>query len=69
MSETADGLTVRPARLRGGIFRTYDDHRMVMAGAVLGLSVPGIEIENAETVGKTLPGFVAMWRSMLAASR
>jgi 3-phosphoshikimate 1-carboxyvinyltransferase len=39
---------------------------MVMAAAVLGLVVPGVEVENAGTVGKTMPGFVAMWRSMLA---
>ena len=68
VEERVDGLAIRPQPLRGGIFRTYEDHRMVMAGAVLGLVVPGVEIENAETVGKTMPGFVAMWRAMLAGS-
>jgi 3-phosphoshikimate 1-carboxyvinyltransferase len=69
VNERVDGLAIRPRPMSGGIFRTYEDHRMVMAGAVLGLVVPGLEIENAGTVGKTMPGFVAMWRSMLAGSR
>jgi 3-phosphoshikimate 1-carboxyvinyltransferase len=63
--ELPDGLEVRPRPLRGGVFHTYDDHRMVMAAAVLGLKVPGVEVENPATVGKTLPGFTDMWTSML----
>ncbi|TDE38671.1 3-phosphoshikimate 1-carboxyvinyltransferase [Actinomadura sp. 6K520] len=64
--ELPDGLEIRPRPLRGGVFRTYDDHRMVMAAAVLGLAVPGIEVENPGTVGKTLPNFTESWASMLA---
>ncbi|MFA1540805.1 3-phosphoshikimate 1-carboxyvinyltransferase [Actinomadura monticuli] len=64
--ELPDGLEIRPRPLRGGVFRTYDDHRMVMAAAVLGLAVPGIEVENPGTVGKTLPDFTRLWASMLA---
>jgi 3-phosphoshikimate 1-carboxyvinyltransferase len=63
--ELPDGLEIRPRRLHGGVFHTYADHRMVMAAAVLGLAVPGIEVENVETVGKTLPGFTALWTRML----
>ncbi|HEY8480031.1 MAG TPA: 3-phosphoshikimate 1-carboxyvinyltransferase [Spirillospora sp.] len=63
--ELPDGLEIRPRPLHGGLFRTYDDHRMVMAAAVLGLAVPGIEVENPGTVGKTLPGFTESWASML----
>ncbi|TDD84726.1 3-phosphoshikimate 1-carboxyvinyltransferase [Actinomadura rubrisoli] len=63
--ELPDGLEIRPRPLRGGVFRTYDDHRMVMAAAVLGLAVPGVEVENPATVGKTLPGFTELWASML----
>ncbi|OLT47592.1 3-phosphoshikimate 1-carboxyvinyltransferase [Saccharomonospora sp. CUA-673] len=66
VSETADGLTIRPAALHAGTFHTYDDHRLVMAGAVLGLRVPGIAVENPETVGKTFPGFVDAWTGMLS---
>ncbi|MFB4312582.1 3-phosphoshikimate 1-carboxyvinyltransferase [Actinomadura sp. 21ATH] len=63
--ELPDGLEIRPRPLHGGVFRTYDDHRMVMAAAVLGLAVPGVEVENVATVGKTLPGFTELWGRML----
>ncbi|MBW8486275.1 3-phosphoshikimate 1-carboxyvinyltransferase [Actinomadura parmotrematis] len=65
--ELPDGLEIRPRPLHGGTFRTYDDHRMVMAGAVLGLAVDGVQVENPATVGKTLPDFTTMWAAMLAA--
>ncbi len=68
IEERVDGLGIRPGPMRGGIFRTYADHRMVMAAAVLGLVVPGVEVENAGTVGKTMPDFIPMWRAMLAGS-
>ncbi|MFC5821515.1 3-phosphoshikimate 1-carboxyvinyltransferase [Nonomuraea harbinensis] len=63
--ETADGLVVRPRPLRGGLFHSYDDHRMATAGAVIGLAVPGVEVENIATTGKTLPEFADMWAAML----
>jgi 3-phosphoshikimate 1-carboxyvinyltransferase len=63
--ETGDGLHIRPARLSGGPFRTYADHRMVMAAAVLGLAVPGIVVEDVATVAKTLPTFTELWTRML----
>jgi 3-phosphoshikimate 1-carboxyvinyltransferase len=63
--ELPDGLEIRPRPLHGGVFRTYDDHRMVMAAAVLGLAVPGVEVENPATVGKTLPEFGELWAGML----
>ncbi|GAA2122169.1 3-phosphoshikimate 1-carboxyvinyltransferase [Actinomadura napierensis] len=66
--ELPDGLEIRPRKLHGGVFRTYDDHRMVMAAAVLGLAVPGVEVENPGTVGKTLPGFTELWTSMPASA-
>ncbi len=68
VEETEDGLRIRPRPLRGGLFRTYADHRMVMAGAVLGLVVKGIEIEDVATVAKTLPDFTSMWEAMLRGS-
>jgi 3-phosphoshikimate 1-carboxyvinyltransferase len=63
--ETDDGLHIRPARLSGGLFHTYADHRMVMAAALLGLVVPGIVVEDVGTVAKTLPGFTTLWTRML----
>ncbi|MFK4036540.1 3-phosphoshikimate 1-carboxyvinyltransferase [Nonomuraea wenchangensis] len=63
--ETDDGLIIRPRPLRGGVFHSYDDHRMATAGAVIGLRVPGVEVENIATTAKTLPEFVRMWTAML----
>jgi 3-phosphoshikimate 1-carboxyvinyltransferase len=65
VTETADGLHIRPRRLHGGIFHTYDDHRMATAGAIIGLAVDGVQIENVATTAKTLPDFPDMWTSML----
>jgi 3-phosphoshikimate 1-carboxyvinyltransferase len=63
--ETDDGLLIRPRPLHGGVFHSYDDHRMATAGAIIGLAVPGIEVENIATTAKTLPEFVQMWAAML----
>ncbi|MFI0237380.1 3-phosphoshikimate 1-carboxyvinyltransferase [Streptomyces sp. NPDC016845] len=65
VTETADGLHIRPRRLHGGIFHTYDDHRMATAGTIIGLAVDGVQIENVATTAKTLPDFPAMWTGML----
>jgi 3-phosphoshikimate 1-carboxyvinyltransferase len=67
VTELDDGLEIRPRPLRatGRPFASYDDHRLVMAAAVLGLAVPGIEVANAATVGKTFPAFTQLWASML----
>jgi 3-phosphoshikimate 1-carboxyvinyltransferase len=68
VTELPDGLTVRPRPLRapaGHSFESYDDHRMVMAGAVLGLGVPGIEVLNVATVGKTFPDFTTQWETLV----
>jgi 3-phosphoshikimate 1-carboxyvinyltransferase len=55
--ETEDGFVVTPAPIRPALVRTYDDHRMAMSFALLGLVEPGIRIEDPEVVGKTFPGF------------
>jgi 3-phosphoshikimate 1-carboxyvinyltransferase len=68
VAELPDGLIVRPRPLRvtpGQAFDSYDDHRMVMAGAVLGLGVPGVEVLNAATVGKTFPDFTTVWEGLV----
>jgi 3-phosphoshikimate 1-carboxyvinyltransferase len=61
VTETADGLTIRPATLVPGPFRTYADHRMAHAAVILGLAVEGIAIEDIGTTAKTFPGFAAAW--------
>ncbi|MFD3451608.1 3-phosphoshikimate 1-carboxyvinyltransferase [Streptomyces sp. NPDC058691] len=68
VTETEDGLRIRPRPLRGGVFHTYDDHRLATAGAVLGLAVEGVRVENVATTGKTLPDFPDMWTAMLGAT-
>ncbi|PYC67052.1 3-phosphoshikimate 1-carboxyvinyltransferase [Streptomyces tateyamensis] len=65
VSETADGLRIRPRPLHGGVFHTYEDHRLATAAAVLGLVVPGVEVENIATTAKTLPDFPEMWTDLL----
>lgn len=65
VAEAPDGLTITPRPLHGGVFATYDDHRLAMAAAVLGLAVDGVRIENVATTDKTLPGFPDRWVGML----
>jgi 3-phosphoshikimate 1-carboxyvinyltransferase len=73
VTELPDGLRVQPRPLRAqvadGPFGTYDDHRMVMAAAVLGLVVPGLRVANAQTVAKTFPEFIDVWAGMLGPGR
>ena len=55
--EEGDTLTVYPSQLHGAEIETYNDHRMAMCFAVLGLKVPGIKIKNPSCVKKTFPNF------------
>ncbi|PFG32583.1 3-phosphoshikimate 1-carboxyvinyltransferase [Sanguibacter antarcticus] len=64
--QTSDGLVITPRPLHGGVVHTYHDHRMATAGAILGLRVPGVQVENVATTAKTLPGFTRMWDQMLS---
>lgn len=63
--ELHDGLRITPTDLQGGVWHSYADHRMATAGAIIGLVVPGIEIEDVQTTAKTLPGFETMWGDMV----
>ena len=63
--EGEDYLEIYPAKLHGGIFHTYEDHRLATAGAVIGLAIPNVEVENIETTRKTLPNFVGLWQELL----
>ena len=67
-SETEDGLEIVPTALHACQWQSYDDHRMATAGAIIGLRVPGIEVENIATTAKTMPNFTALWQQMLGAS-
>lgn len=63
--ETDDGLSIRPSRMHGGVFDTYQDHRLATAAAVLGLVVHGVGVVDVQTTAKTLPDFVGLWTRML----
>jgi 3-phosphoshikimate 1-carboxyvinyltransferase len=64
VTETEDGLTIRPAPLNGGPFRTYADHRMAHAGVIIGLGVPGVLVEDVATTAKTFPDFAGVWSGL-----
>ena len=68
-TETADGLHIVPAPLHGGRWHSYADHRMATAGAIVGLVVDGVEVEDIGTTAKTLPNFPELWAGMLTGAR
>ena len=65
VTELDDGLRITPAPLHGGKWHSYADHRMATAGAIIGLAVDGVEVEDIDTTSKTLPGFAKMWEAMI----
>ena len=65
--ETADGLEITATPLRPGTWQSYADHRMATAGAIVGLRVAGVKVDDIETTAKTLPQFPQLWADMLAA--
>lgn len=64
--QTSDGLHIDPVPLTGGLFGCYADHRMAHAGALIGLAVPGVTLDDVACTSKTMPGFAAAWITMLA---
>ncbi|MDN5894789.1 MAG: 3-phosphoshikimate 1-carboxyvinyltransferase [Nocardioides sp.] len=65
VTEHPDGLTIRPADLHGGVFHTYDDHRMAHAGVILAAAVDGVLVENIATTSKTFPDFANIWAGLV----
>lgn len=63
--ELPDGLRIVPAPLHGGRWAAHHDHRMATTGALIGLRVPGVEIDDIGTTAKTLPEFTMLWERML----
>lgn len=68
VSQTEDGLTIHPKLLHGGVWSTYADHRMAQAGALLGLVIDDIEIDDISVTSKTMPEFADLWAKMIADS-
>jgi 3-phosphoshikimate 1-carboxyvinyltransferase len=65
VTETDDGLAIRPAPLHGGLWGAYADHRMATAGALVGLRVPGVRIDDIGCTDKTIPDFPARWSALV----
>lgn len=63
--ELPDGIRIAPAALHGGVWNSYADHRMATTGALIGLRVPGVEVEDIACTSKTLPEFPELWQRML----
>lgn len=64
--ELDDGLRIEPAPLHGADWAAYDDHRMATAGAVVGLVVDGVAVDDIGSTAKTLPQFPELWASLVA---
>ena len=69
VEETHDGLVIRPAPLRAGDrpWQAYADHRMATAGALIGLVVPGVLIDDVACTDKTIPDFPGRWATLVEA--
>jgi 3-phosphoshikimate 1-carboxyvinyltransferase len=65
VKQTDDGLTIHPKLLGGDLWHTYADHRMAQAGALLGLLVPEIVLDDIDCTGKTMPEFEQLWMKMI----
>ena len=63
--ELPDGIRIVPRPLHAGVWRAHHDHRMATTGALIGLAVPGIEVDDIGTTAKTLPQFPQLWRAMI----
>lgn len=64
-TESPEGLVITATPLQSGTWRAYADHRMAMAGAIIGLRVPGVEVDDIGSTAKTLPDFPRLWARML----
>ncbi|KQY97540.1 3-phosphoshikimate 1-carboxyvinyltransferase [Microbacterium sp. Root53] len=62
--EMPDGIRITPAPLTGGTWKAHHDHRMATTGALIGLRVPGIVVDDIGTTAKTLPQFTQLWDEM-----
>ena len=65
VTETDDGLVIRPRPLHGGLWHSYEDHRMATAGAIIGLAVDGVLVDDIAATSKTLPQFPELWAGPL----
>ncbi len=64
VEEGPDWLRVYPGSPRAGVINSHRDHRIAMAFSIIGLKVPGVEIDDSECVAKTCPDFFALWQAL-----
>ena len=64
-TEEAEGITVIPAPLDGGVWKSYEDHRMATSGALIGLAVRGVVVDDIACTHKTLPEFERLWAELV----
>jgi 3-phosphoshikimate 1-carboxyvinyltransferase len=69
VTELEDGLQIEPVKLHGGVWLSYEDHRMATSGALIGLVVDGVQVENIATTSKTLPEFPELWAALTESAR
>lgn len=70
VEELEDGIVIRPAplssdRSSGGMWRAYADHRMATTGALIGLTIAGVTVDDIGSTSKTMPEFPELWARML----
>ncbi|QYH36617.1 3-phosphoshikimate 1-carboxyvinyltransferase [Salinibacterium sp. M195] len=65
VTELEDGVHIEPRQLHGGIWHSYEDHRMSTAGAIIGLAIAGVEVEGIDATAKTLPQFPQLWATLV----
>jgi 3-phosphoshikimate 1-carboxyvinyltransferase len=63
--ETADGIAIHPTRLDGGLWKAFADHRMATSGALLGLAIRGVIVDDIASTAKTMPEFPDLWRALV----
>ena len=63
--ELPDGIRIVPQPLHGGRWRAHHDHRLATTGALVGLAVPGVEIDDISTTAKTMPEFPQLWERLV----
>ncbi|RRD30335.1 3-phosphoshikimate 1-carboxyvinyltransferase [Actinomyces bowdenii] len=68
VEELGDGLAISPAPLHGARLHAYADHRLATFGAVVGLAVDGVGLDDVACTSKTMPGFTGLWLQMLASA-
>ncbi|MGZ2224805.1 3-phosphoshikimate 1-carboxyvinyltransferase [Glutamicibacter sp. HZAU] len=69
VTATADALQIVPGPLRAADIESYEDHRMATAGALLGLAIDGVRVQNIATTAKTMPDFPQLWSAMAATAK